>query len=307
MSLSNLNRLANFVRIAELQNLSKAAAAIRVAQPALSRQVRDLEREVGQALLVRHAWGVSLTPAGEVLLNHARHMAREAEAVRDALKTLSAEPSGRVAIGVPASLARALIPPLAETIARSYPRLRPHFVDDFSASLHRRILGGELDLAVLYEDRAIGPLFTVPLLAENLCIIGPSEAELTASTTASMLHGRPLILPARPNRLRLIIDEALTLDEGSASSLLEVDSLPAIIGLVKRGRGFTVLPYSAVAEEAMDGSVSVAELRFPQLTRTLLLAHPLQRHPTPAVNAMETEVRLLVGSLAEPLRWRALL
>ena len=306
MSLTSLTHLSNFVRIAELQNLSKAAAVIRIAQPALSRQVRNLEAEVGGPLLVRHARGVSLTPAGEILLVHARRMAREAEAARDALQALSAEPTGRVALGVPVSLARALVPPLAETLARRYPRLRPHFVDGFSASLHGRMLSGDLDLSLLYEDRAMGPLTTAPLLAENLVLVGPPDGGAAAPTTAAMLRGRHLILPARPNRLRLIVDEALTAIDEATPVIMEVDSLPAIIGLVERGAGYAVLPYSAVAEEASRAAISVSELRFPQLSRTLLLAQPVQRQPTAAIAAMEQELRALVSTLALSRRWNPL-
>ena len=299
----NLGHLANFVRIAELQNLSKAAAVVRIAQPALSRQVRNLEIEIGSPLLTRHAWGVSLTPAGETLLVHARRMLREAENARDALQALSAEPSGRVALGVPVSIARALVPPLAEALSRRFPKIRPHFVDGFSANLHSRMLAGELDLAVLYEDRSIGPLATAPLLAESLALIGPAGGEVEGATTASMLRDRRLILPARPNRLRLIVEEALAGGSDPTDSVIEVDSLVSIITLVERSVGYTVLPFSAVSEEAKRGAVSVSELRFPQLSRTLLLAHPVQRQPTAALGAVEAELRALIDAFAPSLRW----
>jgi LysR family nitrogen assimilation transcriptional regulator len=90
-----LQQLANFVRIVELQSFSKTAAVIRIAQPALSRQVRNLEIELASPLLVRHGWGVTPTAAGELLLERARRLLAEAEGARDALLALSAEPSGR--------------------------------------------------------------------------------------------------------------------------------------------------------------------------------------------------------------------
>ncbi|HRE44026.1 MAG TPA: LysR family transcriptional regulator, partial [Terricaulis sp.] len=98
-----LTQLANFIRIAELQSLSKAALVVGVAQPALSRQLRTLEAEMGSPLFVRHAWGVALTPAGETLLARARRVLAEAESARDAVQALAKRPTGRISLGVPAS------------------------------------------------------------------------------------------------------------------------------------------------------------------------------------------------------------
>jgi len=300
-----LTHLANFIRIAELQSLSKAAALIRIAQPALSRQVRQLEAELGSVLLVRHAWGVTLTPAGEVLLEHARRIVREVDGVRDAVQAVSAELRGRVALGVPASIARALLPPLAEAISRRHPGIRLHMVDGFSARLHALTLSGELDLAVLYDDRALGPLATTPLLKEALVLV-TAPAQAGTGNIAETLEGTPLILPAAPNRLRLIVDGMLAGLDPSRLRIIEVDSLPALTGLVKRGVGCTLLPYSAVHEEVMREELAVTPVLRPPLARTLLLGRPLQRQATAAVQAVEGEFRRIVSGLAEPMRWTPL-
>lgn len=298
-----LVQLANFVRICELQSFSKAAAVIRIAQPALSRQVRNLEAELGGDLLVRHAWGVTPTPAGEVLVVLARRLLLDADAARDAVQALKAQPAGRVAVGVPTSVANALLPPLARALRARYPLLRPHFTDGFSAALHARTLAGELDLAVLYEDRAIGPLTTAPLLSEHLILVGSVDAEIVAGSTVDMLTAQSLILPARPNRLRLIVDEALATRSEPLKPVLEVDSLSAIISMVRSGMGLTVLPYSTVASEVEGGALRVWNLASPQLSRTLLLVRPLNRQSTAAVTAVETELRAAVLDLSVSLRW----
>ena len=301
-----LVQLAHFVRIAELQSLSKAAAIVRIAQPALSRQVRNLERELGADLLVRHAWGVSLTPAGEVLLARARRLLAEADDARDAVNALSAQPSGRVALGVPTSVATTLLPPLAAGLREAYPRLQPYFVDGFSAALHARTLSGELDLALLYEDRSIGPLATAPLLDEALMIVAPAGGRSDGEVPlAAGLAGQTLIIGAHPNRLRRIVDEALGAAAGP-ERILEVDSLSATIAMVEGGLGLTLLPYSAVARDVARGAVAVQAVSAPAPRRTLLLARPVDRPPTPAVTAVETTLRTLVETLAPELRWRPL-
>lgn len=301
-----LVQLANFVRIAELQSLSKAAAVIRIAQPALSRQLRHLEDELGAPLVVRHAWGVSLTASGEALLDRARRVLREAEGARDAVHALAADPAGRVAVGVPTTFATVLLPELGAVLSEKYPRLRPHFVDGFSAVLHARTLSGDLDVAALYDDRALGPLTTSPLLSEPLLLVGRPRPTAERATATELLAQGPLIVPARPNRLRLIIDAALSKDETESPRLLEVDSLPAIVRMVRRGAGFSVLPYSSVVEEVERGELTVWPLDAPGFARTLLLVRPVDRQPTAAVLAVELEIRRLVRNLAERVRWTPL-
>lgn len=296
-----LVQLAYFIRIAEVQSLSKAAAIVRIAQPALSRQIRNLEIEVRAPLLVRHAWGVTLTPAGEMLLDYAKRILKDVDTARDAIHSLNSEPSGRVTIGVPASLATSFVPPLAVALRQKYPGLRAHFVDGFSAQLHERCISGDVDLAVLYEDRALGPLVTKLLLSEDLMLIGPPGIQPVGETSMERLLAQPLILPARPNRLRLIVDSLLA--EADVESILEVDSLPPIIDLVRRGTGWTVLPYSTIAGDVLRKDVSAWPLTSPRLVRVLLLARPASRQLTPAVAAVEMEISALASSLATTLRW----
>lgn len=299
-----LAQLAYFIRIAEAQSLSKAAAVVRVAQPALSRQIRNLEVELGTPLFVRHAWGVTLTAAGEVLLAKARRTLMEAEAAREAVQALVGDVSGTVAIGVPTSLASSFLPVLAEALQRRYPKLRARLVDGFSALLHGRTLSGELDLAILYQDRSIKPLRASPLLTERLVMVGPPGETVKPGPAMSMFDGRRLIIAARPNRLRLIVDQARL--GAAAREIIDVDSLPATLAMVERGVGFTILPYSAVASEVARGVVSVWSLDDPALSRTLVLARPIEREPTPAIAAVESEVRALVEQMSDRLRWQPL-
>src|SRR5690606_33689610 len=287
----------NFLRIVELGSLSKAAAVIRIAQPALSRQVRAMEAELGAPLLTRHGRGVTPTAAGEILAARARRLLREVETLRDHVSASAAEPSGRVGLGVPTSLAAALLPPLAAALRARHPALRPHFVDGFSAVLHERTLAGDLDLAVLYFDRPMGPLTALPLVEEDLLLIGPPDSPAMTSREPPDLAAAPLILPGRPNRLRLIVDQALAMHP-----LVEVDSLPAMIEMVRAGQGCTVLPYSTVAAEVERGALAARPVAGARLSRTLSLARPLDREPTAATEAVERGIRALVRSEAGRMR-----
>ena len=299
-----LTQLSNFVRIAELQSLSKAAAVVRIAQPALSRQVRQLEAELDAPLLVRHAWGVTLTAAGAALLTSARRLLREADGVKDTVHALATHPRGRLSLGVPASVAASLLPPLAAALLHKYPDLEPHMVEGFSAILQPRMLAGELDMAVLYEDRNYGALAATPLLTERLMLVGPAGGHARGTTTAESLRGGVLLLPSRPNRLRLLVDDALAQQTAQEPKIVEVDSLSALLAMVEGGAGYTVLPYSTVALEVERGVLSVWELEFPPLLRTLMLVRPTDRLSSAANAAVEAEIYALVNSVAPTLRWK---
>jgi LysR family nitrogen assimilation transcriptional regulator len=103
-----LRQLESLVAIADSGSFSRAAVALDLAQPSLSRQIAQLESDLGQRLLVRTGRGVVPTAAGEVLLLHARAMLDSARRARDELRDMSASPSGRVIVGMPPRVALGL-------------------------------------------------------------------------------------------------------------------------------------------------------------------------------------------------------
>lgn len=303
----NLRQLSYFVRIIELQSLSKAAAVLRVAQPALSRQMRALEDDLGTDLLIRHGWGVTPTAAGQVLADHARRLLRQAQATRDAVAALSAEPAGPLSLGVPGSLALALLPRLSAWFLDHYPKVSLQLLDGFSAAIHGWVMSGRLDVAVLYADRSLGPLAATPLLREPLLLVGAAgRLAAPVPVTVDCLGKTPLILPSRPNRLRLLLDP-FCVDHGLDLDVrAEVDSLPALLAMVRAGQGCTILPYSAVQGLVTDGHLSTAPLDPPALSRTLVMVRPLDRIPTAATGILEQAIRRLVVEAAPTLRWEPL-
>ncbi len=299
----DFRQLGNFLHVAELQSLSRAAAVLRVAQPALSRQIKSLEEELGVQLLQRHGWGVTPTPAGRVLMEHARRVLKEVGAARDAVQAYQMEPSGSVTFGTPTSLGSVMLPGLTVQFRRQAPKVRLHLVEGFSASIHEWVLSGRLDLAVLYETKTMGSLTITPLLEESMVLLGPAGrfaagAELDLAEVA----GQDLILPARPHRLRLLVDQAFAEHDLSCEPIVEVDALPALMELVRIGEGCTLLPFSCVSALVAEGRLSAAAV-FPSIRRSLVLARPPDRIPTPASEALEREVLAFIRDQAAALRW----
>src|SRR2546421_10512469 len=118
-----LRSLAYFVRIAELGSITRAAAHLHLAQPALTRHVQRLEDELGVPLLTRANRGVKLTEAGQKLLESAARILREVERTGDEIRAQDAHPSGRIIFGVTPTLCPVLVPELSLRMRRGYTRI----------------------------------------------------------------------------------------------------------------------------------------------------------------------------------------
>src|ERR1700688_1825573 len=118
-----LRSLSYFARIAELGSITRAASHLRVAQPALTRQVQRLEDELGVALFTRVNRGVRLTEAGQKLLESATRILRDVERTGDEIRAQDAHPSGKIIFGVTPTLCPVLVPELSLRMRRDYPRI----------------------------------------------------------------------------------------------------------------------------------------------------------------------------------------
>ncbi len=300
----DLHKLNSFLHVVDLESVSKAAAILNVAQPAISRQIRQLEEELGVALLIRHGRGVLPSPAGKFLAEQARGLLHAARSLRDTVRTFEAEPSGKLSFGVPSSFGRVMLPALGIEFRANYPKIQLHLAEGFSGSIHEWILAGRLDLAVLYQTPNVGHLSVMPLLEEAVVVVGPPGVFAVDENLApSRLAALPLVLPSRPHRLRMLIDE-ISAAMRKVEPVLEIDALSALLEIVRSGGMYTVLPYSAVASMTERNEVSVAKLASKHATRRLFLARQSSRPPNSATLALERSVVRLVGEHAERLRWR---
>src|SRR5574343_1846910 len=143
----DLKQLEYFVRVAELGSFTRAAHALDVAQPALSRQVRLLEVELRQNLLVRNGRGATPTEAGKLLLDHGLSILHQVERALEELGRVRGALAGRVAIGLPPSLARVLTVPLTRAFRLDLPEASLSISEGLSAQMQSWLTEGRLDLA----------------------------------------------------------------------------------------------------------------------------------------------------------------
>ena len=171
-----ISQLRTLIHVAELGSLSKAADRMNIAQPALSRQVRMLEQELGIALFARHGRGMVLTAQGREILTHATRVMAELEEIRARAGDTGSAFSGQIAIGLPPTVADIISGPLVAAFGKTHPKARLRLVSAYSGYLLDWLQRAEIDMAVLYNPGAVRSLRKQPILIENPFVIGPPEA-----------------------------------------------------------------------------------------------------------------------------------
>ena len=302
----DIKQLNYFVHVADLGSFSKASAILSVAQPALSRQIRNLETELGTELLYRDGRGVTLTEAGGQLLDHAKSILDHTERARNEIIALKDTPTGSATLGLPPTVCQVLVAPLVHRFRESYPSVSLRVIEGFSGHVKEWLASGRIDVGVLYNaPRARRNLKTQELLVENLCLIGPGDGISGAEREYPFrrLSEVPLILPSRPHGLRLLVDTAAAHAGVTLQVDLELDALSAIKELVQSGTGWTVLPYAAVYREVELGLMSAQRVTSPPLRRTVVLATTGQRPLSSAARVLVELIQVQVDELVSSGKW----
>ncbi|MDO5625050.1 MAG: LysR substrate-binding domain-containing protein [Pseudomonadota bacterium] len=295
----DLRQLAYFVRVAELGSFTRAAQALGVAQPALSRQVRLLEVDLRQSLLTRNGRGAVPTEAGALLLAHARGILHQVASTREALEHVRGGLAGRVALGLPPSVARALAVPLMQAFQAELPEARLAITEGLSASMQEQLLSGRLDVALLYNAQPLPGLELAPLASEELLLVQAASAapQRRRALPLPELARLPLVIPSRPNAIRMHVEAEMDAAACVPQVALEIDGVAAILDLVAGGAGCALLPRHAVTSAPRPDAFSlhpVAGARTPRLRIALFIAQSALR---PATRTQQ-QVLALVRRLA---------
>ncbi len=301
----DVKQLKYFVHVAELGSFSKASAFLSIAQPALSRQVRNLEGELGATLLYRNGRGVSVTESGDQLLRHAKAILEQMERARSEVAAVEGEPQGAVILGMPPTVSQVLVTPLIKHFRGHYPQISLKVVEGFSGHVHEWLVQGRLDVALLYNAPKTRHLITDELLVEELFLISPPAAHESGAETVRLaaLSDLPLILPSRPHGLRLLVDTVAADADVALAVDVELDALSAIKELVEDGAGYTILPYASVHREVAEGRLAARRIFGPPISRSLLLASSTQQPISAAARAVMQQIKGQVRNLVDTGNW----
>jgi len=296
----DLKQLAYFVRVAELGSFTKASQALDVAQPALSRQVRLLEVELRQNLLIRNGRGATPTEAGRLLLEHGRGILHQVERAREELGRVRGSLAGRVAIGLPPSLARVLTVPLTRAFRQQLPEASLSISEGLSATMQEWLATGRLDIAVLYNALPAPEIEITPLRDEDLFLVQKRPAGLAEEPPAppvplAEVALLPLVIPSRPNAIRMHVEAEMANIGCRPLVALEIDGVAAILDLVADGAGAALLSHNAVASSIRPSAYQTRPICEPPLRTRVCLATSSMRPATLTQQATLNLIKTILG------------
>jgi len=270
-----LRHLRYFVAVAEAGSLSVAAEQIlHTSQPSLSRQIRDLEEEVGAQLFTRNARGIKLTPAGRAFLDHARSALSQVEAAAGAARRLAHPDKPCFAMGFLTGHEWTWMPEALRILHDELPNIDVMISSQYSPLLAKALLNGKIDAAFLRREKGMRELAYRVLVKEPLAVILPSDHRLAALKAISPrdLVGETFVTVSDTAPvLRVVIDNYLKRSGTNIRPAYEADHLAMGMSLIASTRGVGLLP--AYAQNFLPSSVTSRPLKGDTPTIELVLGY----------------------------------
>ena len=243
----DLRQLNHLIAVAEHQSFSAAARALHTVQSNVSTHVAKLEKELGAALIDRHT--MEPTAEGRAVLERARRIRTELQAINDDIVSMRHEVAGEVRIGCIGTTGRWMASPLLGRLAERHPSLLPVLVDATTTSLTPRVLDGDLDMAIVNTPVVEAGLESEPLFDEERIIVAPTDHPLADRGTINVadLAEHPVMLTPRGTTFRDAIDQELAATGVRLTAAAEVDGLRLLASLAYQGYAPALLPASAVS------------------------------------------------------------
>jgi DNA-binding transcriptional LysR family regulator len=266
-----LRQLLYFVAVAEEEQFTRGAARVSVAQPAVSAQIRRLERELGEALFHRDPRRARLTGAGEALLPHARAALTAAERGRDEIASLRGMLAGRLRVGVAGPVDHRFAEALG-AFHRAHPAVEIAFTQQHNEPLLGAVANGDIDAAIVGVGvQPLPPRVGARVVATEPLIVAVGRGEPLSRrgrVSLAQLREQPMITLVRGSGLRTVLESACR-DAGFVPRITaEADELGSLVELAAEGLGVAVLPSSA----ANGADLAILEITRPRLRRRTALA-----------------------------------
>jgi len=291
-----LRSLHYFVRIAELGSITRAAAHLHVAQPALTRHVQRLEDELNVALFTRANRGVRLTEAGQKLLDGATRILRDIERTGDEIRAQDAHPSGKIILGITPTLCPVLVPQLLARMRRDYPMIELKVMHAGMVRLEEFVIDGRVDIALLSELSRSRLIQSTRLAEEEMVLVTRAGMRLAGIVSGDELRRTPLILG---DGLRAAMDALLAGHGIELNVETELNDHETIRLMVAQGMGAAVLPLSSASRECARGLLEAHRITESGVFRTLALGVRASRNASLAREAVARTICAMVEEMED--------
>lgn len=289
----SLQQLRVFLTVARRLSFTRAAEELYLSQPAVSVQMRKLERAVGHPLFEHLAKRVGLTPAGQVLVRYAERLLEVEGELHGALAELSDVCQGALAIGASTTIGVSVLPPLLQRFRARHPAvvLRLHVGN--VPEVAQKVLEAQLDLGLVAGEYAHQQVESWTFMEDELVmLVPPSHRWASAPTiTPADLSGEPFILRERGSTTRHAVEQGLAAAGVTLNVVAELNNNEALLEAVELGIGVGMVSRYAAAAKLESGRLWQVPVTGLTLRRPFNAISLRGRHRTPAVRAFEALLR----------------
>ncbi|MBI1874195.1 MAG: LysR family transcriptional regulator [Acidobacteria bacterium] len=291
-----LTHLKTFVTVAELRHFARAASVCNLSQPAVSHQIAQLEDEVGARLLNRASRRVSLTVAGDVMLEEARRVLAAVDRARERMHEVTSGAVGRIRLGASATPGLYLLPPLLAKYRAAHPSFDLQFQIGLVDEIAERVVRNDLDMAVIAGRPPTTELRVRELLQSELVAVAAPAAVRPGGRSPAALDTHCWILREEKSTTRRHVETWLTRQGITPGRTMTFNGPDAVKHAVIGGLGIAIVSKLTVSEELKTGRLVRVNLGQPLPAHDIYLVDHPQKHHGAACSAM---LRLLADTFPQ--------
>jgi DNA-binding transcriptional LysR family regulator len=278
-------RLEVFYKVATLGSFTKAAEALYITQPAVTKHIRELESQWGLPLFERKGNTIHLTDAGQIVRQHAERVFDAYRSLEFDLSTLKQQLSGRLRLGASTTIAQYVLPPVLAMFNQRFPHIRVSLINENSHIVEKALLEREIDLGLVENSSRNKALKYTPFMDDELVLVTASHHGLYKKTPVSRktLMGIPLVLREKGSGTLEVLEKYLRAQGMSPRDLnvrIYLGSSEGIKAYLQSSDCCSILSIKTIAPEVAAGRLRILEIDNCRLLRQLSFVH-LQGHAEP--------------------------
>lgn len=294
-----IKQLEYFLAVCEELHFTRAAEKIRISQPSLSQQIRNLEYEVGTPLFDRIGKKIALTEAGKILKHHSLRIFHELNQSKNAIDELHGLDRGLLSVGCLYTVERYIIAPAVINFHKDFPNVELSIKGLPTNQIREGLLMNNLDLGIMFLPPEDPELESIPLFMEELCLVVPEKSKYALQIdgiSMVQLETIPLILLPPNFFIRRLLNDYSESIGFSIKPFLEMTTIEVIINMVQQNLGCTILPRGFVNYIEKDGIVAIP-ITKPSPTRQVGIVYRREKYMCSATKKFIEEIKRIAESV----------